>query len=61
MSWKPKVYVGHNPGDTVVYVEKPSGGYVAVYVGSAYDDDEGGFSINGHLSNQWHDSEKVFG
>lgn len=60
MSWKPKVYVDHDPGDTVVYVEKPSGRYVAVYVGSAYDD-VGGFAVNYDLSNRWFDSEKVFG
>ncbi|MDO3076096.1 hypothetical protein P5V64_21370 [Mycobacteroides abscessus subsp. abscessus] len=59
MSWKPKVYVDHDPGGTTVYVEKPSGRYVAVYVGSAYDDD--GVLINDGLRNQWHDSEKVFG
>lgn len=60
MSWKPKVYVDHDPGDTVVYVEKPSGSYVAVYVGSNYDD-EGGFCINDDLEVYWYAAEKVYG
>ncbi|SLG47768.1 Uncharacterised protein [Mycobacteroides abscessus subsp. abscessus] len=60
MSWKPKVYVDHDPGDTVVYVEKPSGGYVVVAVGSIYRA-SGGFAVLDDVKQQSTFAEKVFG
>lgn len=53
------MYVGHDPGDSVVYVEKPSGGYVAVYVGSAYDY-RGGWVVSSDRSEPHSDAVKVF-
>ena len=34
-----KIRVDYHPEDTAVYVQRPDGDYVGVYVGDAYRDD----------------------
>lgn len=49
--WKPKVYVNHVEYDTSIYIEKPDGVYVGVYVGDVYRDSPDQCSVNRALSN----------
>ncbi len=59
MTFKPRVLVDYEPDDTVVYVEKSTGGFVAVYVGEVYEYDRG-FAIRTDSSGNPR-ATKVFG
>lgn len=62
VDFTPEVYVYSDHGYTSVYIRKPNGAYIAVYVGSTYEGPEYG-GLGYQIEEHYHGSpygEKVF-